>query len=175
MSLLGKRATENASLALKAYEVLGFYPQKYLQSLKEVRWEGRMHKEYVKFCKCPVYFSGDHNEQGIESLINILKDFSYKEIYFLLSISETKDPLVILSHLLKVKNRHIYLTTAEFKGRKKEGYIQWLDQVTDYIEDPKQAIHAICKQCQKEDLVVVTGSLYLVGQLMAYIRKSLPL
>ena len=172
MSLLGERAAENSALALKCYEVLGFCPKKALVSLKKVKWEGRMHRENLSFCKCPVYFSGDHNQQGIQSLIDILSDLNYQKIYFLLSIGQTKDPKDILSPLFKVKNSQIYLTTARFKGHKKEGYGKWLDHVSGYIEEPEQALFQICKYCQKEDLLVVTGSLYLVGELMAHIRKK---
>ena len=130
-----------------------------------------MHREDLSFCKCPVYFSGDHNQQGIQSLIDILNDLNYQKIYFLLSIGETKDPKDILSHLLKVKNSQVYLTTAQFKGHKKEGYKKWLGCVDGYIEDPVQALIQIGRHCQEKDILVVTGSLYLVGELMAYIRK----
>ena len=171
MNLLGKRAAENAALALKCYETLGFDPKKALVSLKKIKWEGRMHREDVSFCKCPVYFSGDHNQQGIQSLIDILNDLNYQKIYFLLSIGQAKDPKDILSHLLKVKNSQVYLTMAQFKGHKKEGYKKWLSCVDGYIEDPVQALIQIGKHCQEKDILVVTGSLYLVGELMAYIRK----
>ncbi len=172
MNLLGQRAAENSATALKCYEVLGFDAKKALKSLKKVKWEGRMHREYLPFCKCPVYFSGDHNEQGIQSLIAILNDLSYQNIYFLVSIGQTKNPKTILNYLLDVKNSKTYLTTAEFKGRTKKDYTQWLNQVNGYIESPIEALKQVCQQCQKDDLMVVTGSLYLIGELMSYTRNA---
>ena len=167
MNLLGQRAAENSAIALRCYEVLGFEPKKALKSLKKVKWEGRMHREYLPFCKCPVYFSGDHNEQGIQSLIAILNELNYQNIYFLVGIGQTKNPKDILSYLLNVKNSKTYLTTAQFKGRTKKDYIQWLGKVNGYIESPIKALKQVCQECQKDDLMVVTGSLYLIGELMS--------
>lgn len=172
MNLLGQRAAENSAMALKCYEVLGFDPQKALKSLKKVKWEGRMHREPLSFCKCPVYFSGDHNGQGVQSLIAILNDLSYQNIYFLVGIGQMKNPKDILPHLLDIKNSKIYLTTAQFKGRTKEDYSQWLNRVNGYIKNPVKALHQICDQCQKDDLMIVTGSLYLIGELMSYTRNK---
>ena len=170
MNLLGQRAAENSAMALKCYEVLGFDPKKALKSLKKVKWEGRMHREYLSFCKCPVYFSGDHNGQGVQSLMDILNDLSYQNIYFLVGIGQTKNPKDILSDLLNIKNSKIYLTTAHFRGRTKKEYRKWLDQVSGYVKSPIKALHQVCQQCQKDDLMIVTGSLYLIGELMSYIR-----
>lgn len=172
MNLLGQRAAENSAMALKCYEVLGFNPKQALKSLKKVKWEGRMHREYLSFCKCPVYFSGDHNQQGIKSLIAILNDLSYQNIYFLAGIGQMKNPKDILSDLLNIKNSKTYLTTAQFKGRTQKDYTHWLDQVDGYIKNPIKALHQVCRQCQKDDLMVVTGSLYLIGELMAYTRNN---
>ena len=172
MNLLGQRAAENSAMALKCYEVLGFDPKKALKSLKKVKWEGRMHRESLSFCKCPVYFSGDHNQQGVKSLIAILSDLSYQNIYFLVGISQMKNPKDILPDLLNIKNSRTYLTTAQFKGRTKKDYVQWLNQVNGYIENPIKALHQVCHQCQKDDLMVVTGSLYLIGELMSYTRNN---
>ena len=172
MNLLGQRAAENSAMALKCYEVLGFDPKKALKSLKKVKWEGRMHREHLSFCKCPVYFSGDHNGQGIKSLIAILKDLRYQNIYFLVGIGQTKNPKDILLDLFNVKNSKIYLTTAQFRGRGQKDYMQWIDRVNGYIKNPVKALKQVCRQCQKDDLMVVTGSLYLIGELMSYTRGN---
>ena len=170
MNLLGQRAAENSAIALKCYEVLGFDPKESLKFLKKVKWEGRMHREHLSFCKCPVYFSGDHNHQGVQSLVKILNDLSYQNIYFLVGIGQTKNPKDILLDLFNIKNNRIYLTTAQFGGRTKKDYKQWLDQVSGYIKNPIEALHHVCQQCRKGDLMVVTGSLYLIGELMSYTR-----
>ncbi len=172
MGLLGRRSAENTAMALKAYQLLGFNPQAHLKTLAKVQWKGRMHQENITFCPCSVYFSGDHNKQGIESLIEILKDFHYKNIYFLVSVGQAKDPEDILSDLFNVKNAFIYLTTAHFRGMQKSEYRQWLSKVSGYIAKPQEAFLQICKKCQKDDLFVVTGSLYLVGELMSYLKSK---
>lgn len=172
ISLLGQRAAENISMALKCYEVLGFHPSRALHILKKINWKGRMHKEDLTFCPCPVYFSGDHNQQGIKSLIVILNDLNYQNIYFLVSVSQTRAIGDILPDLLNVKNSKIYLTTTKFKGQTKEDYKKWISQVTEYIKKPIEALKQIRYQCHKDDLVVVTGSLYLVGELMEYIYNK---
>ena len=172
MNLLGQRTAENSAMALKCYEVLGFDPKKALKSLKKVKWEGRMHREHLSFCKCPVYFSGDHNQQGVKSLIAILNDLSYQNIYFLVGIGQTKNPKDILPDFLNMKNSKTYLTTARFRGRTQKDYEQWIDRVSGYIESPIEALRQVCQHCKKDDLMVVTGSLYLIGELMSYTRNN---
>ncbi|HEX4925808.1 MAG TPA: hypothetical protein VFV50_17065, partial [Bdellovibrionales bacterium] len=63
LSLPGPRGASNAMTALTMFEALGFDPSRYLYALTQVRWPGRMEK--ISEAPCPVYLSGDHNEQGV--------------------------------------------------------------------------------------------------------------
>ncbi|MBX9769189.1 MAG: hypothetical protein K2X47_18075, partial [Bdellovibrionales bacterium] len=84
LSLAGPRAAVNTATALKTFEVLGYDPSEYLSALKTVHWEGRMNLKKIR--DRAVYFSGDHNPQGMQSLVDLLSDYRWKKLYLVLGV-----------------------------------------------------------------------------------------
>lgn len=171
LKLHSKRGAINTALALTAFKQLGFNPATHMNSLKNVNWPARMSELKIK-SPCKIYLSGDHNEQGIRSLIEILKKFPYKNLYIILSIGKTKDPNKILPILLNLQNSHIFLTTAKFMGREKEDYKKHLNKLK-YFKNPITALNKTRKIAKKNDLIIVTGSLYLIGDILEKYRSSM--
>lgn len=173
LSLLGKRAGENASTALKTFAALGFDPALHLKALAHVTWAGRMQKLDWPGAGCPVYLSGDHNPHGIDSLLEILKDFSWKTLHLVIGLGSDKEAKDIFQKLSSLQNLKIYLTVTPFKGR-------YLDQYPDDViknsefqnENPIVALQKAAEMANPEDLILVTGSLYLVGEILKYHQQS---
>lgn len=162
LKLLGRRAVENSSLALKVFAELGFNPQEFLPSLKKVNWAGRMDFETYKNKK--VYFSGDHNPQGVESLKEILSNFRYKDLWAIVGIGKAKDAKQMLENFSSIPNIKILLTETPFRGMKLAEYPQSFH--CEYKNpDPKAVLNYALENAKSDDLVLVTGSLYLVGEL----------
>ena len=162
---MGERAAQNAMIALYTFEKLGFSPLLYLNALAETNWPGRMQKINWPELPCPVYLSGDHNPDGILSLIKILKDFSWTQLHVIVGIGVDKDADEMLKELSELPNTSLYLTVTPFKGRKLSDYPpKYLLQSVDRNENVLVLLNEM--ECQKSDIVLVTGSLYLVGEVL---------
>lgn len=167
LSLLGKRAAENAMTALSTFATLGFDPALHLKALNQVRWPGRMQRIDWPGADCPVYLSGDHNPHGIASLNEILQNFSWENLYLVVGIGVDKDAEEMLSGLLQLRNSHLFLTVTPFKGRSLNEYPQTiLSRVKFQNENPILALQKAAELATEKDLIVVTGSLYLVGEIL---------
>jgi dihydrofolate synthase/folylpolyglutamate synthase len=172
INLFGERGVENTSLALKCFEMLGFNPADHLKALEQVYWPGRM--EQVENYRGPgkVFLSGDHNPQGIESLISILKDFNFNRIFFLVGVGVDKDCDAILQPLFNQKNAKVFLTETPFKGLKISQYGKWLAKASGVSANPWLAFLEMLKEMNQEsDLAIVTGSLYLVGEIKKHLHN----
>lgn len=165
LSLLGKRAAENSSLALCAFEEMGFDVSKGLPALSKIKWPGRMDELKVAGARCPLFLSGDHNPQGIESLLEILKNFEWKALHILVGIGKDKDAESMLEKLFQLPRAKIYLTETPFKGRSLTEYGKWLELAAGKNANPVVAFQEMLKAAQEGDLALVTGSLYLVGKI----------
>lgn len=173
INLLGERAVENVMTAITAFEVLGFLPTGHTKALNKINWQGRMQKSVWPIVKCPLYLSGDHNQQGVESLVKILKDFNYQNLHLVVGIGVDKDADTMLDALLNLENAKIYLTETPFKGRKISDYPATAVGKSVYqSSDLKTVLEKVAQTATENDLCVVTGSLYLVGQFLSYVATS---
>lgn len=165
LSLLGKRAVENVSLSLQVFDQLGFDVTQGLKTLSSLNWPGRMEKLSTLDSPCPVYLSGDHNPQGVTSLAEILSQFDYETVYLLIGIGENKDKDQMFSLFEKIPRSQLVLTKTPFKGIPIENYGAWLHKAFFSHENSFIALSEILKNAKKSDIIVVTGSLYLVGDI----------
>ncbi len=171
-NLPGQRGAENTSLALNAFKTLGFDPTEYLFALENVSWPGRMSRLNHPDFPCPVYLSGDHNEQGIDSLCHVLSDFDWNQIHIIAGAGKTKNINKMLEALSQIRNNKLWLTTTPFRGKPIDEFRPWLKLCNDYHPDPLFILNQVKKQAQKDDLILVTGSLYLVGYILEQFSES---
>lgn len=170
LALAGARGADNSMTALTTFEALGFDPAAHLEALAHVRWPGRMEKAATE--PCPVYLSGDHNEQGVRSLLELLPNYKRAHLHILAGIGADKDSESMLKLLANVPASSLYLTETPFKGRALGEYGQWKDRVKGAWPAPEEAIKNVLSRARFEDLVVVTGSLYLVGTVRRWLREN---
>lgn len=169
LALAGPRAAQNSATALTLFESLGYRPEKYLFALDQVRWPGRMDRYLLPNCNCPIYLSGDHNPDGIKSLLELLQHFPRNHLHILVGIVKDKDLFGILSPLLAIPNSSMYLTETPFRTRSLKEYGEWLDRADKAWSDPREALNYIASKANSTDMILITGSLYLVG----FLKKEL--
>ncbi len=169
LGLPGLRSAQNATTALTLFHELGYQPEKHIKSLSQIRWPGRMERILHPNCLCPLYFSGDHNPGGIKSLLELLPYYPRNHLYILLGIGKDKDQNGILAPLFKLPDTSIFLTETPFRGRSLNQYGSWLDHASGAFLDPLKALKTIMELAKPCDLILITGSLYLVG----FLRKNL--
>lgn len=170
LALLGDRAAHNTLLALTAYARLGFDPAIALSALEKVKWPGRM--ELIEYKNRQIYLSGDHNPSGVQSLLQILKALKYRHLHLIVGIGLKKDFQNMLELLSSLDNLSFYLTESPFEGRPLKDYGEWLNRAQGTDASPDTLLERVLARSDPRDLIVVTGSLYLVGFIRSKIHSN---
>ena len=177
LPLLGEHQILNLAVALKALEVIKDKAPKLnresiVKSLATVRWNGRLE---IMSNSPYVVIDGAHNIQGITQLDkNIKKYFEYKDMYLILGILADKD----VEHMVKVitpKAKKVFTVTPN--SMRAETAEELMNEVKKYNEsceaynDYKNAFEDALKLCKKDDLLLISGSLYMIGEMRGIIKK----
>lgn len=161
LGLPGRRSIENVSMAIHVFLALGFSPQ-HISSLSTLQWPARMTELRVPGSPCPVYLSGDHNQQGIESLMEILEHSTYETLHVVLGLSKNRKHEPFVQTLGQLPNVRWTFTKPQFQGVTPD-----TQQFSPFYETPQETLQHVFKEVDSEkDLIVVTGSLYLCGDFL---------
>ena len=170
LSLLGDHQAKNCALAVCAIEVLidsGWaIPVKSIyEGLLDVAWQGR----FQIVSRHPmVVVDGAHNPQSAEALRETIKQYlPEKKITLILGVLEDKDYKKIVEVLEPIAERIITVTPKSnraFPGEKLKKIIK--NNSTECIEDVKEALNIATRDAEVDTVVVITGSLYLIGEVL---------
>ena len=180
LPLLGEHQIINLSVAMKAIEVLNnrnitdISVGSIVKSIKNVTWKGRLE---VLSNNPYVVIDGAHNIQGIETLSrNIKKYFKYNNLYLILGILADKD----VDEMVKVITpmaKKVYAVTpnsirAELAEDLKNEIIKYNENCQAY-DDYKEAYLSALNNADENDLVLASGSLYMIGDMRRIINKTI--
>jgi dihydrofolate synthase/folylpolyglutamate synthase len=169
VTLPGPRGAQNTALALALFAELGFDPARHLTALARVRWPGRMQRIEWPGAPCPVHVSGDHNEAGMASLAELLRDFPRERLWLLLGTTAERNPVRLLAALGDPGPFSVALTSPPFKPFPLEQLSTPIGPHEALREpDPRRALDALVRRAGTRDRIVVTGSLYLVGEILRH-------
>jgi dihydrofolate synthase/folylpolyglutamate synthase len=171
LPLAGHHQLLNAATALGALEVLeklGFFHLNITQvqeGLSKTRWPGRL-EWFSK--RPPVLLDGAHNNAGIMALRKALQEeYTYRRLIIVLGVMADKDLRGML-HKLAPLAAHIILTRPKYeRAAEPESLREVAGKFADRIElirSVRQALRRAMTLATSEDLVVVTGSLYFIGE-----------
>lgn len=178
LSLLGEHQIINLSLAMEAIKELeslnyiNLDINKLKIATKSVKWKGRL--EILK-ANPYIVVDGAHNVDGIRYLKNnIEKYFKYNDLYLILGIladKEVEKMLDIIAPMAKeiytVTSNSIRATSAEDLKNEVLKY----NKNTLAFEDYEEAANYAIKKAKKEDLVLASGSLYMIGRMREIINE----
>lgn len=179
LPLLGEHQIINAQLALKAYEIICEKEQinKDVNIVKEgfknVKWIGRLEV----MAKSPlIVIDGAHNIQGIKALRkNVEKYFKYNNIYLLLGILADKQVNEMIEEITPLAKKVYALTPhsdrAELSSDLRNEIIKINPNCTAY-ESYEDALNNALNEANEDDLILVSGSLYMIGDMRKIIRKK---
>lgn len=169
--LKGRHQMDNAALALAAIEIVAArgWPVSDLALLKgmaAVKWEGRLE---VLQAAPQVVVDGGHNLAGIAALCRALQeDFTYRRLILVFGVLSDKNYTKMLKHIAPLAYMVIITrpeTERAVPPRELEELAGSYCRQVKVIEQPRQALAKAMKVADKEDLICVTGSLYLVGDI----------
>jgi dihydrofolate synthase/folylpolyglutamate synthase len=181
VALLGEHQIKNAGLALSVVRLLN---QKYPVSeemirkgLETVQWPGRL--EMVG--ENPrIVLDGAHNPGAMRTLTeNIPKVFSFKKLFLIFGMMKDKQLKETFNYLIPLADK-IFLTRAEYDRsadpQDLQPFLEGKNVPYGLFPALPEAIEAAEEEAGPEDLIIITGSLFIVGEARAWWerRKARP-
>ncbi len=167
--LRGRHQMDNAALAVGAVVLLAEHglavkEEAIRQGLRETQWEGRL--EILQ--KRPmVLIDGAHNPAGISSLCAALKEeFCYRRLTVIFGVLDDKDCKTMLRRLSPLAYSLILARPESERSLDPAVVLPIAEQYhrrVVIIEKPEKALFRALAAAAPEDLICVTGSLYLIG------------
>jgi len=177
--MLGRHQVGNACLALAAAECIGKAGMKISEAalragLADAVWEGRLER----VAQSPdIYLDGAHNPASAQVLADALRDLkrSYRRMVLVVGILKDKDYRGILDRLVPLADRVVLtrpnysraLDTASLAAE-----ISTLHGDVASTGSVAEAIDLARRETARDDLIIITGSLYTVGDARAAFRPG---
>jgi len=176
--LIGKHQIYNATLALTAVimlkerGILEISEEAIKRGLKNTRWPGRM--EVLK--RNPLFIiDGAHNIQGIKVLAENLNRFNYKRLILGIGILKDKEVEPMVKALVD-KADEVVVTEANIYRKMDatdlEKIVNKYNPHTHVQDNIKEAVSKAYELAGKEDLILFTGSLYLIGDIRKIVLED---
>ena len=174
LGLKGRFQNRNAALSLAAIELLerkgyAFSSHDIMEGLKDTKWPGRMH---VVSQKPLIILDGAHNPKAIRELAHSIGgEFSYRRLILVIGVMEDKDIGKILKGILPIADyvfytRPEYYRSASPERLMKEGLT--LGKQGKIVPEICDALDMARDMADPTDMILVSGSLFTVGEAMTY-------
>jgi len=168
LGLKGSFQLNNAAIAIKTIEILNknnlikINNKNINNGLKNAKWPGRF-----EFINNNVLIDCAHNSEGFKVLFNELKNIDYDKLILVVGFSKEKDVYKMSKIINSNKVKKIILTQADNERAMEVNSIkQYFKNNSKIIKNSKKALKYAKKIRDKNDLILVTGSIYLIGELL---------
>lgn len=151
------------ALSVKVFELLNLHLSKaeIEAAINETQIPGRYQ---VLQTKPQIILDGAHNIQAIENLLAFVrKEKTSGRVYVLLAMMKDKDITEVLG---KFKDEQVLLTTLPYPRTAKLADYHKLNVTLPFEQDYWQAYLNLKQKMQSNDILVVTGSFYLVSAIL---------
>jgi dihydrofolate synthase/folylpolyglutamate synthase len=159
--LAGEHQVENAVTAIAALEALGVDGKTIAEGIKAATWPGRL--ETIPG-RPEVLLDGAHNPAGVRALAAHLKRFYAGRRIWLIYAAMRDKSLDEIAGILSPVADHVILTTTEMQRALRPAVLENLfEHASVEIASGVDEALDLARRAGEEDLVVITGSLMLVG------------
>jgi len=169
----GDFQAENGALAVLAAEEL--VRKKYTISenhirngLAKCRWPGRMdilHERPLVLADCA------HNPNAVEQLIRGLREYNYDRLHLVFGVCEEKAIQKLVDMILPVANTLIFTKTRVERAVPPEVLAGMTMRESKQTDNTEKALSDALKIARAEDMILVCGSVYLVGEAMDFFER----
>ena len=117
-----------------------------------------------------IIVDGAHNLQAMENLLNLVRKKKKGQIYVLLGMMKDKD----LGPITKLfKDEKVTLTRIDYpRAARLEDFPKEAQKEFEYKENFEEAYTSLKNKLQADDMLLVTGSFYLVGAVLNYCKRG---
>lgn len=178
LSLLGRHQLFNCATSIFAIEELikiGVKIEKnYIyNSLRKVKWMGRLE---IMRNNPIVVIDGAHNPDGIQKLKESIEEyFDYKKLILILGILADKEVNKMVQEIAPMAQKIITVSPNTYRAESSEELCEIVKKVNPNSEsksDYRNAYETALSYCDNDDLLVISGSLYMIGDMRKIINKS---
>ncbi len=175
-NLLGEHQAYNAACALTAFSLfenkqgrpLNFYQLH--EGLNSVDWQGRMQ---IVAENPTILLDGAHNEEGMGSLVKSLKEiYPDRKIIFITSILRDKNLEKMYELIASLAKCIVFCQNSSERaagGPLQEEIISKLTKSYYYEHSVAEALDRAKSLACEDELIVVCGSLYWIGEVLSYL------
>ena len=121
-----------------------------------------------------VILDGAHNIQAVQNLLNYAHCEQKRrqgQVRILIMMMKDKDIEQVFD--LFHATDEVYLTTIDYpRAAKKKDFSQWIQEKYKYMSDWQAAYQNLKQKSQTNDILLVTGSFYLVGNILQMETKN---
>ena len=172
LSMLGRHQVENAAVALQALEVarqqgLPLSESAVREGLRSARWPGRFEVRDAEG-PIPVVLDCAHNEASMAALSTSLSEyFPGRLAVAVLGMLADKEILPSIHHLLPHLRAAVVTTPNNPRALAAAGLAAKLPStlLAEVVPDPERALTRAREMLRPGELLLITGSCYLVGAL----------
>ncbi len=178
LGLRGRHQRANAAVALAALEVVADrFPtseRAVREGLEAVSWPGRFE---VMLERPTVILDGAHNGEGVKALIDELANVAGgRTVKLLFAAMADKEWDLMVKALVKIADEIIFSRVEMERSAEPEQLAESLGSQIPHrvIRDSKTALRTLFDEAQPDDLIVVAGSLYLLGEIRPLAKQLSP-
>lgn len=178
LSLLGKHQLLNCATVIHAVEQLKSMgieiERRHINlALEKVKWPGRME---VMSTEPLVVIDGAHNIDGIKKLTESIDTyFSYNKLVLILGILADKQVEQMVKTIVPKAEKIIAVTPNSDRaeiGAELAEVIKRYNSNVEVIEEYSEALKIGIENCGSQDLLLICGSLYMIGGMRGIIKES---
>jgi dihydrofolate synthase/folylpolyglutamate synthase len=181
--MLGEFQQDNAAVAVLSAEILGesglrITPEHIRKGVAKATLPGRM--ELVP-SRPQILLDSAHNpdaaERAARALSEMRRETGWEKVHLFFGILTDKDlekvlgPMLVAADTLTFTQPTTERALTVEKAQKKVTALAGKKGLS-FISNPENALHATLKLAGKKDLVWVTGSMYLVGEVRGLLKKD---
>ncbi len=168
LGLAGRHQRDNAALALRAVEIaptVRVAPEAMRAGLAAVRWPGRL--QLVR--RAPdVVLDGAHNPAGVDGLVEEMRSLAAgRTVRVLFGVMRDKHWRAMLDAIATLAAAVIVTRPRQPRSADPTDVARTSPVAATVVEDPAAAYAEIVAMSAPADVVLVTGSLFLVGDVLA--------
>ncbi|GBG04655.1 bifunctional folylpolyglutamate synthase/dihydrofolate synthase [Lactobacillus rodentium] len=157
-------------IAVEVITILGLQlkPQAVEQAINETVIPGR----YQIISRHPeIILDGAHNIQAISNLVGFVREQPHHKLYYLMGMMKDKDLDQVFTQFRF--DEEIVLTRIDYpRAAEFEDFPEFIRNRSQFIENYQAAFDRVKEQLGENDILIVTGSFYLVGAILNYWEKK---
>lgn len=169
LGLRGRHQKANAAVALAALEVVAdrFPTTEHAvrEGLETVFWPGRFE---VMLDRPTVILDGAHNGEGVKALIDELVDIAGgRKVKLLFAAMADKEWDLMVNALVRIADEVVFTRVEMERSAEPEQLAESVHSRIPHrvIRNSKVALQTLFDEAQPDDIIVVAGSLYLLGEI----------